>query len=125
MYGTGKHTPTDGPVDKTGYVERDRRRKVKLNALRAKIGASTKGAFASSDYLREHANNQRKNSSTASSTCCSPQHPLGEEAGLLHGSVAAPNDCQRLVAEQRGATVADGAGADALLPELLGACRQW
>ncbi len=52
MYGTGKHNPTEGAVDKTGYVARDRRRKVKLNALRAKIGAGTKGAFASSDYLR-------------------------------------------------------------------------
>jgi hypothetical protein len=52
LYGTGKHNPTEGPVDKTGYAARDRRRKVKLNALRAKIKAGTKGAFASSDYLR-------------------------------------------------------------------------
>jgi len=52
VYGSGRYNPTMGPVDKTGYAARDRKRKVKLNALRAKTKASQKGAFASSSVLR-------------------------------------------------------------------------
>ncbi len=58
-----------------------------------------------------------------------PHHPHRQPAGppsqvqrLLHGRVAAADDGQRTVAEQWRAAVADGARADALLPELLGAC---
>lgn len=52
VYGSGRYNPTMGPVDKTGYAARDRKRKVKLNALRAKTKASQNGAFASSSVLR-------------------------------------------------------------------------
>ena len=52
VYGSGRYNPTMGPVDKTGYAARDRKRKVKLNALRAKTKANQKGAFASSNVLR-------------------------------------------------------------------------
>lgn len=52
MYGSGRTNPTMGSVDKTGYAARDRQRKVKLNALRARMNAANKGAYSSADYLR-------------------------------------------------------------------------
>ena len=51
-YGQTMKSPTMGPVDKTGYANRDRRLKAKRNAILAKMKAGNKGAFASSDYLR-------------------------------------------------------------------------
>jgi hypothetical protein len=41
-----------GPVDKTGYAERDRKRKVRRNALLARLKAKQKGAYASSNALK-------------------------------------------------------------------------
>jgi hypothetical protein len=41
-----------GPVDKTGYSERDRKRKVRLNALQARMKAGQKNKFASPSYAR-------------------------------------------------------------------------
>jgi hypothetical protein len=41
---------------------------------------------------------------------------LGEEHGLLGSGVTAANDVQRLVAEDGHGTVADGTGADSVLP---------
>lgn len=52
VYGSGRYNPTSGPVDKAGYADRDRKRKVKLNALGARTKANQKGAFASSSVLR-------------------------------------------------------------------------
>lgn len=52
VYGGGRLNPTMGPVDKTGYAERDRKRKVRRNALLAKLKANQQGAFASSNSLR-------------------------------------------------------------------------
>ena len=45
VYGGVRYNPTMGPVDKTGYAERDRKLQVKLKAKR-------KGAYASSDAMR-------------------------------------------------------------------------
>lgn len=44
---------------------------------------------------------------------------LGQEHGLLGGRVTTTNDVQGLVAEDGDSTVADSAGADTVLPELL------
>jgi hypothetical protein len=33
IYGGGRYNPTMGPVDKTGYKERDRTRQVRRNAV--------------------------------------------------------------------------------------------
>jgi hypothetical protein len=52
VYGGGRYNPTMGPVDKTGYAERDRKLKVRRNALQAKLKAKGKGAYASSDAMR-------------------------------------------------------------------------
>ena len=52
VYGCGRYNPTMGPVDKTGYAERDRKLKVRRNALQAKLKARGKGAYASSDAMR-------------------------------------------------------------------------
>jgi hypothetical protein len=51
-YGQAMSSPTMGPVDKTGYRNRDRRLKAKRNAVLAKMKAGNAGAFASPDYLR-------------------------------------------------------------------------
>ena len=45
---------------------------------------------------------------------------LGEEAGLLHGGVAAAHDGEGPVTENRGRAVADGAGGDAVVPVRVG-----
>jgi hypothetical protein len=52
VYGGGRYNPTMGPVDKTGYAERDRKLQVRRNALQAKLKAKGKGAYASSDAMR-------------------------------------------------------------------------
>lgn len=52
IYGGGRYNPTMGPVDKTGYKERDRKRAVRRNALQAKLKATQKGAYASSNAQR-------------------------------------------------------------------------
>jgi len=52
VYGSGRYNPTMGPVDKTGYAERDRKLQVRRNALQAKLKAKGKGAYASSDSMR-------------------------------------------------------------------------
>lgn len=52
MYGSGRMNPTMGPVDKTGYAERDMKRKAKINALRAKTKAMSTGNYASPDFMR-------------------------------------------------------------------------
>lgn len=52
MYGGGRFNPTSGAVDKTGYAERDRVRKAKINALRAKTKAMANKNYASPDFTR-------------------------------------------------------------------------
>jgi hypothetical protein len=52
IYGGGRYNPTMGPVDKSGYAERDRKLAVRRNALQAKLKAKGKGAYASSDIMR-------------------------------------------------------------------------
>jgi len=52
VYGGGRYNPTMGPVDKAGYAERDRKRKVRRNALLAKMKATQNGAYANSNALR-------------------------------------------------------------------------
>lgn len=51
-YGQAMKSPTMGPVDKTGYANRDRRLKAKRNAVLAKMQSGNTGAFASSNFLR-------------------------------------------------------------------------
>ena len=52
IYGSGRYNPTMGPVDMTGYSARDRKRKVRLNALQARVKAGQKKQFASPNYGR-------------------------------------------------------------------------
>lgn len=52
MYGSGRMNPTMGAVDRTGYAERDRIRKAKINALRAKTKAMSQKNYASPDFMR-------------------------------------------------------------------------
>lgn len=52
VYGSGRFNPTMGPVDKAGYSERDRKRKVRLNALQARMKAGQSKKFASPNYAR-------------------------------------------------------------------------
>lgn len=52
VYGSGRYNPTSGPVDKSGYVDRDRKRKVRLNALQARTKASVNQNYASNQYGR-------------------------------------------------------------------------
>lgn len=46
VYGGGRYNPTMGPVDKTGYQERDRMRRVRRNAVQQMLRDKNKGAFA-------------------------------------------------------------------------------
>ena len=52
IYGNMTMSPTSGAVDKTGYAERDRKKKAKRNAILAKMQAMNTGAFASPDVQR-------------------------------------------------------------------------
>lgn len=51
-YGQSMMSPTSGPVDKTGYRDRDRRLRVRRNAILAKMKDVNKGAYASSNVGR-------------------------------------------------------------------------
>jgi hypothetical protein len=52
IYGSGRYNPTMGPVDKAGYTDRDRKRKVRLTALQARMKAGQKKQYGSSNYGR-------------------------------------------------------------------------
>lgn len=52
VYGGGRYNPTMGPVDKTGYAERDRKLQVRRNALQAKMKARGKKAYSNADSMR-------------------------------------------------------------------------
>jgi len=49
---TGRDNPTSGPVDKSGYRERDAGAQAKRNAMLRKLKANQRGAYASSDALK-------------------------------------------------------------------------
>lgn len=51
-YSAVSSSPTMGPVDKTGYMERDRRRKARKQAVLAAMKAKAKGAYADPNALR-------------------------------------------------------------------------
>jgi hypothetical protein len=46
IYGGGRFNPTMGPVDKTGYAERDRKRQVRRNATQQMLKDRMRGAYA-------------------------------------------------------------------------------
>lgn len=52
IYNSVGSSPTMGPVDKTGYAERDRRLAARRNAVLKRMQAMNKGAFASSAVTR-------------------------------------------------------------------------
>jgi len=52
IYGGGRYNPTSGPVDPTGYKERDRRLQVRRNALGAKLKAMQNKNYGSPDFGR-------------------------------------------------------------------------
>lgn len=49
--GTGRNNPTMGPVDPTGYKERDAQATSKRNAMLRRLKAGQRKRFMSSDYL--------------------------------------------------------------------------
>lgn len=51
VYGSGRSNPTSGPVDKTGYVARDKKAKTKRNAMLRRMKARQRGKFMSSENL--------------------------------------------------------------------------
>jgi hypothetical protein len=52
VYGGGRPFPTNGPVDPTGYRERDARSKARRNALLRRMKSDQSGKFGSADSLR-------------------------------------------------------------------------
>ena len=52
IYGGSRYNPTMGPVDKTGYKERDRERQVRRNAISARMKAQSNGAYGNSNVGR-------------------------------------------------------------------------
>lgn len=52
IYNQVSSSPTSGPVDKSGYADRDRRLKVKRNAILAKMKAMNIGAYSDPNVLR-------------------------------------------------------------------------
>jgi hypothetical protein len=51
IYGSGRSNPTMGPVDPTGYRERDAVVRLKRNALLRRMKAGNKKDYMSSDWL--------------------------------------------------------------------------
>lgn len=52
IYGNMTYAPTRGKVDKSGYVDRDRRMAAKKAAVLAKLKANNAGAYANANALR-------------------------------------------------------------------------
>ncbi len=52
-YGAGRLFPTTGPVDPTGYKERDAMARARRNAILKRLRAQFLGNFASADYNRD------------------------------------------------------------------------
>lgn len=53
VYGGGRSFPTMGPVDRTGYVERDAKAKARRDAIERRLKSRSNKDFASSDSLRK------------------------------------------------------------------------
>lgn len=53
VYGGGRSFPTSGPVDRTGYVERDRVAAARRSAIVRRLKSDSKGNYASADSLRK------------------------------------------------------------------------
>lgn len=53
IYGGGRSFPTSGPVDKTGYKERDLTSKARRDAILRRLKATQSGNFASADAMRK------------------------------------------------------------------------
>jgi hypothetical protein len=53
VYGGGRSFPTSGPVDKTGYKERDLVSKSRRDAILRRLKATQSGDYASSDAMRK------------------------------------------------------------------------
>lgn len=51
IYGSGRSNPTMGPVDPTGYLERDTAVRLKRNALLRRMKAGAAGKFMNPDWL--------------------------------------------------------------------------
>lgn len=51
-YGAVGSSPTMGPVDKSGYAQRDRRLAARRNAVLQRMQSMNKGAYAAPDALR-------------------------------------------------------------------------
>jgi hypothetical protein len=51
-YGMVGRSPNMGPVDKTGYAQRDRRLAARRNAVLQRMKSMNKGAYAAPDALR-------------------------------------------------------------------------
>lgn len=51
VYGFGRSNPTMGPVDRTGYVERDAEVRARRNAMLRKLKAGNAGKFMSGAWL--------------------------------------------------------------------------
>jgi len=52
VYGGGRPNPTNGPVDKQGYRERDARAAARRQAILNKLKATQKGDYASANAQR-------------------------------------------------------------------------
>lgn len=52
IYGAVGSSPNLGPVDKSGYAERDRRLAARRNAVLQKMKGMNRGAYSSPDVLR-------------------------------------------------------------------------
>jgi hypothetical protein len=51
QYGYGRSNPTMGPVDKTGYKERDRIQRARQNAIIKRLQDIQAGRFMTSNFL--------------------------------------------------------------------------
>lgn len=52
IYGGGRSFPTSGPVDPSGYRERDLQTKARRDAMLRRMRAQVSHNYMSSDYLR-------------------------------------------------------------------------
>lgn len=53
VYGGGRSFPTSGPVDPTGYRERDLKAAARRSAVLRRLKAQQKGKYKNSDVQRE------------------------------------------------------------------------
>jgi hypothetical protein len=53
VYGGGRSFPTSGPVDRSGYKERDLTARARRDAVNRRLKAVQSGKYASADALRK------------------------------------------------------------------------